>query len=293
MREGDVTLPGGRTIHWYDDGPPDAPTVMWHHGTPNVGEPPAPLRHHHAGARWRWLGFDRPGYGGSTRVKGRTVGSVAEDAVAVADALGVASFITAGHSGGGSHALACAAARPDRVTAAVSVAGLAPFASLGLDWWAAMAPGGRAELEAALKGTAALRRLLETNAWDPECFTDADHAALRGEWGWLEQVAQRGTAGGLDGMVDDDVAYVSPWGVAVGGGGGGAVRGGGHSATPAVPVLIVHGDEDRVVPPAHGRWWAAELPQAEYWEEPGQGHISVLGAGPRILEWMSTVVPAG
>ena len=79
---------------------------MWHHGTPNIGEPPAPHLDASAERGIRWLGFDRPGYGDSKALDGRRVADAALLAARVADAAGVGSFVAVGHSGGGPHALA-------------------------------------------------------------------------------------------------------------------------------------------------------------------------------------------
>ena len=65
----------------------------------------------------RWVSYDRPGYMSSTARPGRDKASVAADAAAVADALGIGEFAVLGHSGGGSHALACGALLPGRVKA--------------------------------------------------------------------------------------------------------------------------------------------------------------------------------
>ena len=82
MRESDITLPDGRVLHAYHAaGPVDATGVCWHHGTSNLGAPPEPLLDAATRAGLRWFSLDRPGYGGSTREPGRTVGSVAVDAV--------------------------------------------------------------------------------------------------------------------------------------------------------------------------------------------------------------------
>jgi pimeloyl-ACP methyl ester carboxylesterase len=64
----------------------------------------------------------------------------AADVAAIADALGIGRFAVLGHSGGGPHALACAALLPERVIAAVSVSGPAPFDAAGLDWFAGWSP---------------------------------------------------------------------------------------------------------------------------------------------------------
>ncbi len=264
---------GDATLRWYDAGPADASIVaMWHHGTPNIGEPPAPLLDASAERGIRWLGFDRPGYGGSTAMDGREVADAAHLAARVADAADVGSFVAVGHSGGGPHALACGALLGERVSAVVSIAGLAPFGAEGLDYFAGMHSGGEAELRAALDGASRLETLLAATEFDPEMFTPADHEALAGEWSWFNGIAAAGVARGLDGMLADDVAYVSDWGFAV--------------RDVAAPVLVVHAADDRVVPVAHGRWNADALADAELWVRPGEGHLAVMRAGVEVLDWI-------
>ena len=130
MKQFDLTLPDGRTLHGYDREAGQLP-VFWHHGTPNVGEPPAPLFEAADRSGIRWVSFDRPGYGGSTAQPDRSMGSTADWVSAVADRLGLDSFALMGHSGGSSHALAAAAQLPDRTRAVVAVAPLAPFGVAG------------------------------------------------------------------------------------------------------------------------------------------------------------------
>jgi len=272
-----VTAPDGRTLRAYDV-PVDDPvlTVVWHHGTPNVGTPPEPLLAASAARRIRWVSYDRPGYGGSTPHPGRDVASAAADVEAIADALGLQRFAVLGHSGGGPHALACAALLGDRVVAAVSGSGLAPYPADGLDWFAGINPAGTAELRAAVAGRAALEQVLTTSEYDPEMFTATDHAALEGEWGWLARIAGEALEGGIGGMVDDDLACVAPWGF--------------DPATIPVPVLLLHGDADRMVPPSHGTWLADRIPSAELWLRPGDGHVSVLDAATDAMDWLLSKV---
>src|SRR4051812_50215460 len=105
MRELDITLPEGRVLHAYHAaGPADATAVCWHHGTPNLGAPPQPLLPAAAQVGLRWFSFDRPGYGGSTAVPERTVGSVAADAAAGAGAFGIRRVGGRGHPRGGARA---------------------------------------------------------------------------------------------------------------------------------------------------------------------------------------------
>ena len=280
MNTAALTLPDGASLQYYDVTPDgaDALPVIYHHGTPNVGEPPAPLYDAAAERGLRWIGFDRPGYGRSTRNQGRDIASAATDAIAVADELGIDRFAVFGHSGGGPHALACAALEPERVIAVVSVAGLAPFKARGLDWFAGMTKAGVAELTAAVKGGDKLRELLEKGEYDPDMFTPADHTALGGEWSWFNGIAARGTERGLGGMIDDDIAYVRDWGF--------------DPATVQCPTLIVQGADDRIVPSAHGEWLARTVPGAELWLRAGDGHLSVMRAGAEMLDWLLAQSPA-
>jgi pimeloyl-ACP methyl ester carboxylesterase len=122
VTEIDLALDDGRTLHVYDTGSGDGTTglaVFWHHGAPSTGAPPEPLFAAAAERGIRWVSHDRPGYGGSTPHPGRDVASAAADVASVADALGIDRFAVMGDSGGGPHALACAAILPGRVLATV------------------------------------------------------------------------------------------------------------------------------------------------------------------------------
>ena len=278
LTELDVQLDGGRVLHAYDTHPGrEELVVMWHHGTPNIGRPPEPLFETSDRLGIRWISYDRPGYGGSTRQPGRDLADAAVDAAAVADALGVERFAVMGHSGGGSHALAVAALLPERSLGAVSVSGLAPYGAEGLAWFANMADAGVASLRAALEGRVVKERY-EASAPDGDPgFIAADIEALAGAWSWLHSVVRPALAKGHDGLVDDDLAYVAP-------------RRAFDPSRIAVPTLIVHGGLDRVVPAAHAEWLAGRIPAAELWLRPDDGHISVLHSAPAALEWLATRV---
>jgi pimeloyl-ACP methyl ester carboxylesterase len=274
VTETDLTLSDGRTLHVYDTGPAGeaALPVLWHHGTPNTGAPPAPLFPDSARLNIRWVSFDRPGYGTSTPFPGRDIASAAGYAAAVADALELGQFAVMGHSGGGPHALACGALLPERVLAVVSVSGLAPFGAAGLDWFAGMSAGGEASLRAAAAGREAKELHEAESEFDPEMFTAADRAAFDGPWGWFGEVVGPAVEAGPEPLIDDDLAYVSPWGFEPG------------QVSP--PALLMHGGQDRVVPSSHGEWLAGHLPSAELRRYPDDGHISVLNSAPSALEWL-------
>jgi pimeloyl-ACP methyl ester carboxylesterase len=274
VTETDLELGDGRTLHAYDTGAHHADgrlAVFWHHGSPNIGAPPEPLFAAADRLGIRWVSYDRPGYGGSTPRPDRDVASAATDVCAVADALGIDRFAVMGHSGGGSHALACAALLQERVLGVVVVAGMAPFGAEGLDWFEGFGPAGVAELRAAVTGRAALEKHLAQSDDEPE-FTPEDEAALAGDWSWVIDVVRPALAGGMGGFVDDDLAGVGAWGF--------------DPADIIAPALFLHGDRDRVVPSSHSEWLARHCPSAELWLRPDDGHISVLGSGVAALSWL-------
>jgi pimeloyl-ACP methyl ester carboxylesterase len=270
----DLRLQDGRVLRVHDSAKgsaTDALTVLWRHGSPQTGALLAPLLAAAAARGIRLLSYGRPSYGGASPRPGRTVASAASDVAQIADALGLARFAVMGASGGGAHALACAALLPDWVTGAACLAGLAPFDADGLDWFAGMVADGAA-LRAAVRGRAARERYEAAAELDAESFTERDYAALAGAWSSLSEDVGLAAAAGADGLIDDDLAFVAPWGFDV--------------AEITAPVLIVQGGQDRVVPPAHAEWLLRQIPHAELWFRPNDGHISILDACPLAMNWL-------
>jgi len=241
--------------------------VLWNHGSPQTGAILAPVEAAAGGRGLAVVSVARPAYAGSARIPGRTVADVAAGLRAVLDDLGVASVIPVGASGGGPHALACAAALSERVRAVITFASPAPFTG-GDAWFEGMrAPGG---LRAAAAGEETRRRFAETDEFDPAQFVDADYAALEGEWAGLAVDAGAAEANGPDGLIDDDLAFTRPWGFDLAG--------------VTASVLLVQGERDRVIPPAHARMLASALPNAAVDLHPDDGHVSVLRHMGRALD---------
>lgn len=259
-------------LHIYDTGG-TGPVVFWHHGTPNIGAPPAPLFPAAERLGLRWVSYDRPGYGGSSARPCRDVASAASDVEKIADALEIERFAVFGHSGGGPHAFACAALLPERVSAMVGVASVAPYDAGGLDWFAGMGAAGVGSLKAALAGREAKEEYEASAEYDPEMFTASDHAALSNDWKWFLDVVGPALEGGPGALIDDDLAYVAPWGF--------------QPSDVKAPVLLLHGDADRIAPLGHGEWLARQIATAEFRTSPEDGHISILRHGEAALEWLS------
>jgi len=278
-----VTLPEGREVRYFDSaagaeggaGARSDHVLVWHGGTPHTGRILAPLRAavEAAGGQAggiRLISLTRAGYPGSPRVLGRSVADSARDALAVLDALGVERFATMGSSGGGPHALALAALAPERTTGVATFSSVAPYRAGDEDWFAGMVDP-RA-LRAATEGLEARTRHAETAEFDPTVFTEADWAAVNGEWSDLGADAVAAAEAGPDGEIDDDLAFVSDWGVDL--------------ADIRAHVLIVQGEQDRMVPAGHATRLLRALPDATSWWLADDGHVSVLRAVPRAIGWL-------
>jgi len=280
-----LSLPDGRDLELVVAGPADGPVIVFHHGTP--GSAHALPEHVRAatGRGHRFVTTARPGYATSSRQPGRTVADVAADTAAVLDHLGVDSCLTMGWSGGGPHALACGALLPDRVRGVAVLAGVAPFHADGLDFLAGMGPENVEEFGAALEGEKALRAYLDGErpalvAVTPEdvaaslggLVPPVDVASLTGELAeTLAAEFHEGLAHGVDGWLDDDLAFTRPWGFEL--------------SALAVPTFLWQGSDDLMVPFAHGQWLAEQIPGVVAHLEQGEGHLSIgVGATDRIFD---------
>jgi pimeloyl-ACP methyl ester carboxylesterase len=267
-------LPDGRILDLYVSGPDDGTPFVMHHGTPGSYHPPRDLERavHERGLRM--VAWSRPGYGGSTRQPGRTVVDVVADTRTVLEGLGADRCIVGGRSGGGPHALACAA-RLEQAVSVLVVAGVAPFEAEGLDFLAGMGRDNLEEFGAAVEGEDALRPYLEAQREGlaqvrPEdiigamssLLPEVDRAVLMdGLAGELAVSFHEAVRLGVDGWLDDDLAFVAPWGFSL--------------TEITTPVAVWQGSADLMVPYAHGQWLAAHVPNADVHLVEGQGHLSV------------------
>jgi pimeloyl-ACP methyl ester carboxylesterase len=284
-----VRTTDGRLLAVQEAGDLDGHPVLVHMGTPNS-------RHLYAGnvadaARQglRLISYDRPGYGGSSPQPGRTVADCAADVRAICAELGVDKLAMWGISGGGPHVLACAALLSDLVTAAASLASLAPSGADGLDWFAGMGQSNvddfgllqTDEKAARIKIDHDREEFLATSASDlaegmKSLLSPVDAAALTGDLAdYLAYSNHEGLAPGSQGWWDDGRAFGSPWGFEL--------------DQISIPVLVMQGREDRFVPFGHGQWLAAHIPGAEARMLDNDGHLTLLqDRVPEVHAWLAT-----
>lgn len=278
-----LTTPDGRALDHVVEGDDDRPLVLSLHGTPQGHDLAPELVAAAREVGVRLASYPRPGYAGSTRSPGRTVADCVVDVLTVADALGAQRFAVFGASGGGPHALACGALAPDRCAAVATVAGVGPWEMDGLEFLADMGEGNEVEFAAAVEGEEPLRALI--GPWREQMLT----GGTQGAYAALETVLsppdrevfstafadelhrgfEQALQGGVDGWVDDDLAFLRPWGFGMG-----DVR---------APVQLWQGGQDLMVPPAHGRWLAERLPECTPHLLPDDGHLTLLLRRPQEI----------
>ncbi|MER7440897.1 alpha/beta fold hydrolase [Micromonospora avicenniae] len=283
-----VVTRDGRRLAVETSGAPDGLAVFLLHGTPGSrsGPRPRPVVLYRLGVHL--ICYDRPGYGDSDRHEGRRVADTAADVAAIADAFGIDRFALVGRSGGGPHALACAALLPDRVTRAAVLVGLAPADAPDLDWYAGMTDENVDEHALGDADTAELRDLLTVRAKDvqrdPMTLLEflrpqltepdirvVDDVAIRR---LLTDMYAEALRHGPEGWIDDVLAVHRSWGFDLG-----SIR---------LPVRLWHGEQDQFSPVSHSRWLAARIPTAEVQVQPGAAHFGAVEILPQTLAWLTT-----
>jgi pimeloyl-ACP methyl ester carboxylesterase len=286
-----VRAADGRQLSTQIYGDHDGRPVLLLHGTPGsrLGPHPRSAVLHRLGIRL--ISFDRPGYGESDRMEGRRVADAALDVLAIADAYGLEKFSVVGRSGGGPHALACAALLPERIRKAAVLVGLAPQGVDGLDWFDGMARSNVSEFTAAANSyadivartnavasavradPASLLAKLQADLPDSDRRVVADH----GIRSMLLETYAEALRTSAYGWVDDAMAFCSPWGF--------------DPAAVCVPVLLWHGAHDVFSPASHARWLADRIPSAAVVVQAGAAHFGALDVLPDILRWVSAERP--
>jgi pimeloyl-ACP methyl ester carboxylesterase len=260
--------------------------VFFMHGTPG-----SRLSVHPDDEQLKRLGvhlitYDRPGYGLSDPHPGRAVADAADDVRAIADLFDIDEFAVIGQSGGGPHALACAALLPDRVTRVASLVALAPFDAIGLDWWSGMVQLNREQYSAALMGPRQLAQVIYPQVVamraNPEHLvhrleaegSSEDRAALRDpdyRAAMVENITEAVTRS-LDGWAADSMAFTRPWGF--------------DPSWITIPTLLWHGTWDVFNPVSHARWLAEQIKGALLLLSERSSHLTAATVQLGAIRWL-------
>jgi pimeloyl-ACP methyl ester carboxylesterase len=281
-----VQAPDGRALAVDHGGDLSGRPIITCHGTPSGRQLFGPMAADAEAAGIHLIGYDRPGYGGSTPQPGRTVADCAVDVRAIAEAFSADRIAVWGISGGGPHALACAALLPDLVCAVASLASIAPYGPPDLDYFTDMGQDNVDDITLQLADPEASRRKLVQDRTEfleanPDNFMDgfaslvspADAAVLTGDLAaYMFDAMYDALTPGDEGWWEDGEAHLSGWGF------------GFESIT--VPVQLWQGRQDKFVPFQHGVWLADQIPGVEAHLTDQDGHLTLLARMPEIHQWL-------
>ena len=267
-----LTLKDGRKLEYLTNGVESDKAILFLHGTPGSALAWNSYLPEVKGVRA--ISTSRAGYGLSDRHKGRSVADDLNDQQQILDHFGIKSFVSVGWSGGGPHSLNMT--REARCKAAFTLAGVGEWGNADLDFLADMGPENHEEFGEALKGEAAIEEWMKANALIYntikgseliEAFGgligDADKRALTPEVAEVMATGMRhSNSVSFYGWLDDDLAFVRDFGFDI--------------TKIDKPVVLYQGDDDFMVPHAHGYWLEKKIPTAKLNFVPGHGHISLI-----------------
>ena len=267
-----VTAADGRTLAYADAGDPDGPPLFLFHGTPGSRlerDPfgrPSPAR---------IITIDRPGYGQSSPHPGRRLVDWPADVVAVADALGIERFTVMGISGGGPHAVVCAALIPERLHRVGVVCGVGPLH----EPWTDEGSNAQNALVASIARTephqlpAIAQMFVDAVNAAPDAATffgaaapdmpaiDVATLALPEVRSMMFTSMREAVRQGGVGFAEEYRMFAEPWGFDL--------------ASISVEVRIIQGGADTNVPPSHSQYLADHIPGATLTLLPDEGHLSL------------------
>lgn len=274
MNEFIFTLKDGRNLELFVGNGTSAHAILLHHG---AGSSAYVLRREldfFGSLDVMAISYSRPGYSTSNRNKGRRVVEVKSDVAQILDLFNIKSFSSIGHSAGGPCALSTGL--DPRCKSVVTLASNAEFGHSDFDFFEGMDPENVTGYQEMIRNAEDFeeRTKQEFSGYvatvegirgrapkffsprDLELRQDPEYASI------LVESSNRAIKSGVGGRVDDQLALVRKWGFDL-------------SDIP-VPVTVIHGEEDRVVPPSHALWLHKNLIHSSLKLVDGYGHFGLF-----------------
>ena len=281
--EGTVAVRDGRRLSFAEYGSTRGPAILWMHGTPGARRQiPLEARSYAVRHGLRLIGIDRPGIGSSTPHLYDDLRDWTSDLQVFADTLGLDTFRLIGLSGGGPYALAAGYALSDRVHGVAVLGGVVP--TVGPD----AAEGGLIQLAVRCAPlieatrvplgfglTRAIRLVRPLAGTGLDLYAAFQPAGDRNLLSRPEFKAMflddllNGARFQTSAPLADLVLFTRDWGFRLD-----EVR---------VPVRWWHGDDDHIVPFAHGQHAVDRLPDATLSVIDGESHLGGLGIAEEVL----------
>ena len=262
---------GDRTLCWADYGVDSGLPVMFFHGGNDSRLAGSLLDAAAIQTGVRLICPDRPGFGRSTFQPGRRLTDWPSDVEQLADHLGLGHFGVIGHSGGGPHALACAAALPERIARVATVSSVAPPTATNRG----LHPAFRV-VNALMKHPTLYRTVARSQVRQMSNHPDrwlgmwakmqpADGAMFRERPSIARTILTEMTEAvraGDAGLIHEASLYHRDWGFDL--------------AAVQTTTAVWHGDSDRQATPAWARFLTDNIPTATLTMVEAGGHFSTL-----------------
>jgi pimeloyl-ACP methyl ester carboxylesterase len=287
--DGTLLLGDGRRLGYAQYGQPDGEPLFYFHGHPGSRLEARFAHKAAAEAGLRVIALDRPGYGLSDFQPGRVITDWPADVAEAADLLRIGRFSVAGASGGGPYALACAWLLPGRVIRAGVISGVGPYQvhgitrgmrwqnRIGFQWcsrWPALA---RALMRFMRRNiTSHPERTIEAIA---RAMSPADAAVVRRPEVRDVLIADITEAfrQGIQGASLEMALLGQPWGFSL--------------REIQSEVHLWQGEADNLVPPAMGKYQAAQIPHCHATLLPGEGHLLIIDRMPDLIAALHRAAP--
>lgn len=214
------------------------------------------------------LAFGRSGYAASTKKSGRMTIDVLKDISELADSLSINRMVHFGLSGGGQHAIACGL--DPRSVGVVTSGSLSPLIEMGDDFYTGMQ---QADLDEWANARLDINDLVSRfKGWMnqdagellsmPEVSENDKRAQSSASWKVLLDSIGYTMEDGFDWVADDYSSYLEPWGF--------------DPRVIKVPLVIWQGGLDQNVPPQHGKWLAANVPDSTLHLIDDESHLGLF-----------------